>query len=258
MSRFDGKSAIVTGAAGGIGRATAELLAADGARVVAADVDAHRLAETVARIERGGGEARAVTADVADSGQVAELCAVAESQFGALQLVCNAAGVLGPAEPLISYPEAEFDRVLAVNARGVWLVMKHAAPLIKAAGGGAIVNIASSAALGAAPLLSAYGASKHAVVGLTRTAAVELAPDHIRANAICPGPILTNMIEEAERGYEPDDPALARATFTAATPLARYGEAAEIAEVAAFLLSDAASYVTGAVHCVDGGMTSTQ
>lgn len=256
--RFEGKVVIVTGAAGGIGRAAAERFASEGAKVVVVDRVGSPLAETVSAVQRAGGEALAVEADVSKGAEVERYVREAVARFGGIDVLFNNAGILGSMAAITEYPEEMFDRVLGVNAKGVWLGIKTVAPIMRERGGGAIVNTASTAAQGAAPGLVAYSASKHAVIGITKTAAVELAPQGIRVNCICPGPIETGMMREAERGVNPDHPEQERGAWAEAVPLKRYGQPAEIAAMAAFLASEEASYITGAVHNVDGGLMSQQ
>ena len=251
--RFAGKVVVITGAGGGIGRAAAARFAGEGAQVVAVDVQRPALDETVALVQETGGSARASLADVtqaADWGRVAEETVAA---FGGVDYLFNNAGIEGVISPLLEYPEDVFDRVLAVNVKGVWLGIKALAPLMRARGGGAIVNAASIAGLTGSPRAVAYGASKHAVVGITRTAARELAADGIRVNAICPGYVETRMMEALEAGISPADPSAARQRFLANVPLQRYAQPEEIAAFVAYLCSPDASYLTGGAFAIDGG-----
>ncbi|GIW16972.1 SDR family NAD(P)-dependent oxidoreductase [Tepidiforma sp.] len=251
--RFEGKVAVITGAAGGIGRAAVERFAQEGASIVAVDLPGTALDEAVAAAEAAGARAVAVPADVTRAADVERYAAAARDRFGRIDAFFNNAGIEGWIGPMLAYPEEQFDRVLAVNVKGVWLGMKYVAPVMAANGGGCIVNTASVAGLSGTPGIIAYGASKHAVVGMTKTAALELAPMRIRVCAVCPSPIETRMMRALERGINPDEPEAVHQQFAATNPLGRYGEPAEVAALVAYLCSPDASYLTGTIIPIDGG-----
>ena len=253
-ARFVGKVVAVTGAAGGIGRSAALRFAVEGASVVAVDLPSPSLDDVVTDIVAAGGRAVAVAADVTVEAQVAAYVAAAIDTFGGLDALINNAGIEGRVLPLTQTEVADFDRVIAVNVRGVWLGMKHAAPAIAARGGGAIVNTSSVAGLGGTPNIIAYGASKHAVVGMTKTAAIELAPQQIRVNAVCPSPVETRMMRSLEAGYQPADPTAVHDMIAASIPLGRYGEPGDVAALMCFLCSDDAAFLSGAAIPIDGAM----
>jgi 3alpha(or 20beta)-hydroxysteroid dehydrogenase len=245
-ARFSGKVVLITGGGGGIGRAAAERFASEGARVALVDLAPSALAQSAAAVEKAGGEALTVDADVTRLADVERYTRAAIERFGVIDVFFNNAGVLGAVKPLVDYPEETFDRVMAVNVKAVWLGMKVVAPLMRARGGGAIVNTASIAGLRGSPNIIAYTASKHAVVGLTRAASLELARHNIRVNAVCPAPIETPMARQLEVDVK-------RERLTATIPMRRYGAPEEVAALVAFLASADAAYITGAIYTVDGG-----
>lgn len=243
--RFANKVAVVTGGASGIGEACAVLLAAEGAAVVVADVDDHNGARVVAEITAGGGTASYLHVDVASADDVEAMVAHAVATYGGLHLAVNNAGLGHAPARLHEIPLETWDRLLAIDLRGVMLCMRAELAHFVEHGGGAIVNMASGTGLKASRGLAAYVAAKHGVVGLTRNGAIDYATDNIRVNAVAPGTILTPQM----RSF----PAEQQEIWARSIPMARTGETNEIAEAVAYLLSDVAGFVTGAVLEVDGG-----
>jgi NAD(P)-dependent dehydrogenase (short-subunit alcohol dehydrogenase family) len=242
--------ALVTGAASGIGLATATLLAEMGVRVVSSDIDAARGADHAARLTRAGYAVSFVRADVANEDDVTALVNHVSDAHGRLDCAANCAGVGGGHGLTADYPQVRWDRIVEVNLRGTFLVLRHELAAMAALGrGGAIVNVASTLGLRGAASASPYSASKHAVLGITRTAAIEYAPQRIRVNAVCPGAIDTPMLDETFERH----PGF-REALTGFVPLGRMGRADEVAAPIAWLLSDAASFVTGEALAIEGGL----
>jgi NAD(P)-dependent dehydrogenase (short-subunit alcohol dehydrogenase family) len=255
-SRLDGKVALITGAGGEIGAATVRMMGSRGARIVAVDRDA----KSLRRLSSGFKEkADLITceADVTDENGVRQYVDCAQHQAGRIDIFFNNAGVVGPAYPITEYPLAEFRKVIDVNIVGVFFGLKHVIPVMAAAGGGAIINTSSVAGFTGTPGICAYNASKHAVIGLTRSAAAEWAGKGIRINSINPGPIVSRMMRSLEEGMAPGQADDMRARFSAMIPAGRYGTAEEVAALVAFLASEDARYLHGAVFTIDGGFTVT-
>ena len=245
------KVALVTGAGSGIGRAAARIFAREGAKVAAADVNRASAEETVGMIREAGGEAFGLQADVSKAAEVETMVDAVVGTYGRLDCTFNNAGIEGVLASTADYTEADWAPVIAVNLTGVWLCMKYEIPRLLETGGGAIVNTSSAAGLLGAPRMPAYVASKHGVIGLTKTAALEYAKSGVRVNAVCPGVIDTSMVgrlkERRPRMFE---------KIVRGEPIGRIGQPEEIAETAVWLCSDAASFVTGHAMSVDGGIVA--
>jgi NAD(P)-dependent dehydrogenase (short-subunit alcohol dehydrogenase family) len=250
--RLDGKVAIITGATGGIGEATARLFLELGAKVMLVGRSSAKLAETCEGLNGGSNCATAV-AEAGGEAAIRGAVAAAVDRFGALNIMVANAGTEGNCKPVEELAVEDFEEVLRVNVTGVWLAIKHAAAPIKAGGGGAIVALSSIAGVIGFPALAPYVASKHAVFGLVKVAAMELGPANIRVNAVAPGPVDNRMIQSLADQIGGGDPAGFRAFVESRIPMGRYGKNEEIAQLITFLSSDAASYCNGGLYLADGG-----
>ena len=249
--QLDGKVALITGAGSGIGRASALAFAREGAKVAVADIVVEGGEETVRMVKEAGGEAFFIKVDVSNAAEVEAMVNTVVDTYGRIDCAYNNAGIEGRLASTDEYPEDVFDKVIDINLTGVWLCMKYELPHMLKQGGGAIVNTASGAGLIGVAGMSAYVASKHGVVGLTKTAALEYAKSGIRVNSVCPGLIQTPMVERITA----DQPQLGEA-LVAAEPVGRTGKPEEIAKSVVWLSSDAASFVTGHAMSVDGGFVA--
>ena len=251
-NRLDGKIALVTGGSSGIGRASALAFGREGATVVVADVDVKGGEETGRMIQAAGATATFVRTDVSKASEVEALVQRAVETYGRLDCAFNNAGIQGHSTPTAECSEDNWDRIIAINLTGVWLCMKHELRHMLKQGGGAILNTASNFGLVGSNGMPAYTASKHGVVGLTKSAALEYAKAGIRVNAVCPGPVDTPLFYELVR-HRPEQRDQIVGAILAQEPMGRLGRPEEIAEAVVWLCSDAASFVTGAAVSVDGG-----
>ena len=255
MARLANKIALITGAGSGIGLATAQLFAREGANVVLVGRNEQALAAAATSI--GDEHAIAVAADVARPEDNARMVKAAIDRFGGLDIFIANAGIEGATATIEEYPIEAFDQVMAINVRGVFLGLKYAIPALRQRGGGSIVITSSIGGIrGRGQRNSAYITSKHAEIGLMRTATLECAPHNIRVNAVLPGPVETRMMRSLEQSRSPEDPSKARAALVNAAPMRRYGAPEEIANVMLFLASDEASLCTGGVYSADGGFSA--
>jgi NAD(P)-dependent dehydrogenase (short-subunit alcohol dehydrogenase family) len=255
--RFADTSAIVTGAGGAIGSATARRLAAEGASVVVVDFDGNAAAQTVDSIVAGGGTAHAFVADVSDPEQVKGYVDFTLETFGSVDVLFNNAAINGTMVPFVDYSPSVWRKVMSINVDGVFYGLHYTLPHMIAQGKGNIVNTASVAGITGHAEHGAYGASKHAVVGITRIAAAEVAGLGVRVNTLAPGPVNAPMMHATEKMQTPDDPMRYRAKVLANIPAGRYAEIDEIASAACWLMSDDSEYVHGIVLPVEGAFTSS-
>ncbi|MDA1188359.1 MAG: glucose 1-dehydrogenase [Chloroflexi bacterium] len=249
--QLEGKIALITGAGSGFGRATSQVFNREGAKIVAADINLQTAEETAHMVEDAGGDAIAIKVDVAKAKDVEAAVKAAVDKYGRLDIAYNNAGVGGVGKTTDEHTEEDFDRTIAINLKGVWLGMKYEIPQMLKQGGGCIVNTASVVGLVAMQGLTAYVASKHAVMGMTKTAALEYARKGIRVNAVCPGIFETPLNQK----YWDEFPG-SKEDMVKTVPMGRYGQPEEVAETVLFLCSDAASFIHGHGMVVDGTFTA--
>lgn len=254
MAGLEGRVAIVTGGSGGIGRAAAARFVEVGAKVLLVDLDADALAEVAASL---GDSVATHVADVTDPDDSAAYVRAAVEAFGGVDILIANAGIEGTVKPIVEQDVEVLDRVLAVNVRGVWLGMKYAFPEMEKRGGGSVVIMSSVAGIKGTAGLSPYVTSKHAVIGLMRSAALEGAPSRIRVNTVNPSPVETRMMRSLEDGMVPGDAQTAHDRIASGIPLGRYAQPDEIAGLMLFLSSDDAGFLTGGVYMADGGISAT-
>lgn len=251
MARFDDQVVVITGGSGAIGAETAKKFHAEGAKVVLVDLNEDALKQVAEDI--GGDRVSYYAADVTQNDAVAGYVKHAIDTFGKIDVFFNNAGIEGVVKPIADYPEDEFDKVMNVNVKGVWLGLKHVLPVISE--GGAVINTSSVAGISGNANMSAYITSKHAVVGMTRVAAAEAAPRKVRVNTIHPSPVDNRMMRSLEEGFAPGDAESMKKAFSAAIPLGRYATNEDIANGVLFLASPESAFMTGTKLVVDGGQT---
>ena len=255
MDRLKGKVAIITGGAGGIGRAAGAQFVAEGANVLLVDLEADALRDAARSI--GSNRVATCVADVTKPDDNARMVADCIERFGGVDVFLANAGIEGRVKPITDCDVEIFDRVIAVNVRGVWLGLKHVIPAMQKRGGGSIVITSSVAGVGGAAGVAPYVTSKHAVIGLMRSAALECAPSKIRVNTVNPSPVETRMMRSLEEGLMPGQQAAVHQMMVDRIPLGRYAEPQDIAKVMMFLASDDSAFLTGGVYMADGGMTAS-
>ena len=252
MRSLDKKVAIITGGAGSIGKITAKLFLDQGAKVMLVDLKEDDLKK--AADELGSADVKYSAADVTRSADVQRYVNETVKAFGKVDVFFNNAGIEGVVKPVVDYPEDEFDKVLAVNVKGVWLGNKYVLPQMN--DGGSIILTSSVAGIAGSPNVSGYIASKHAVVGLMRNLAIEAAPRKIRVNTVNPSPVDNRMMRSLEAGYAPGEAEAMKKEFEKAIPLGRYAEPEEIAQLVLFLAGDNSKFITGTTQVIDGGMNA--
>lgn len=252
MKRLENKVAIITGGAGSIGKTAAKLFLEEGAKVWLVDLNEAALKKAVE--ELGGKNVKFTAADVTKSEDVQRYVNDAVNAFGKIDIFFNNAGIEGVVKPTVDYPEDVFDKVIAVNVKGVWLGNKYVLPQMR--DGGSIILTSSGAGIYGGPNVSAYTASKHAVVGIMRNLTYEISSRKIRVNTVNPAPVDNRMMRSLEDGYAPGQAEAAKKEMEKAIPLGRYAEAIEIAQLVLFLASDESKFITGTTQVIDGGMSA--
>jgi NAD(P)-dependent dehydrogenase (short-subunit alcohol dehydrogenase family) len=250
--KIEGKTAIITGAAAGIGAASATLFAREGAKIVAVDIESELLVQVSAQIKKAGGDCFVVTADVSKRDDVQNALRLATGKFGRVDILFNNAGIV-PTGKIEAISEEQWDRAMAINVKSMYLFCHEVIPKFRAQGGGVILNTASATALRAVADRACYTATKAAVVGLTKSMALDCIRDNIRVNCLCPGTVDTPSLALRLAAFP--DPAEARKSFIARQPMGRFGTAEEIAQAALYLVSSASEFVTGLAFAIDGGLS---
>jgi len=254
MKRLENKVAVITGGSGGIGSATARIFLDEGAKVLLVDLNEDKLKEVVAELDSS--DVSYIVADVSKDDDTKKYIDIAVKRYGKIDILFSNAGVEGVVQPLTEYPEDVFNNVIAVNLKGVWLSIKHSFPVMEKNGGGSIIITSSAAGLKGARNVIAYAASKHGVIGVMRSAALEGAPKKIRVNTVHPGPVDNRMMRSLEEGYFPGAGEEAQKTFKTQMPFRRYVKSEEVGQLALFLASDESAYVSGATYAIDGALST--
>ena len=254
MNRLEGKVAVITGGAGGIGKAAGKLFVDEGADVLLVDVDEEALKSACDGI--GSNKVSYCVADVTNSSDNQKMINLAEERYGGVDVLLANAGVEGDVSSIVDYDERRFEQVMAVNVKGPFLGLKAAIPAISKRGGGSIIITSSVAGVSGVANVAPYVTSKHAVIGMMKSAALECAPLNIRVNTVNPSPVETRMMRSLEEGFSPGEAETAREGMRANIPLGRYAEAEDIAKIMLFLASDDSDFVTGSVYMADGGSTA--